>query len=186
MCRTLIVILRILHLKDDETEIHGSWFTGLLILRSGCFTWLCFFYALIMVLVIQLSHLMLITSLPYIQEHSGPAILFRYVLRINRTIWISSTVSEGTMTFMGHPWFCFMQDIGHWSLQPNDDDIEKTKHSLGLWRDTKKSSLFCFCMGFPCGSAGKEFTCNARDLCLIPGLRRYPGEETATHSSILA
>ena len=63
--------------------------------------------------VIQLPYLMLITSLPYIQEHSGPAILFRYVLRINRTIWISSTVSEGTMIFTGHPWFCSMQDTGH-------------------------------------------------------------------------
>ena len=31
-------------------------------------------------------------------------------------------------------------------------------------------------MGFPCGSAGKESTCNARDLGLIPGLGRSPGE----------
>ena len=31
-------------------------------------------------------------------------------------------------------------------------------------------------MGFPGGSAGKESTCNARDLGLIPGLRRSPGE----------
>ena len=29
-------------------------------------------------------------------------------------------------------------------------------------------------MGFPCGSAGKESTCN--DLDLIPGLGRFPGE----------
>ena len=26
--------------------------------------------------------------------------------------------------------------------------------------------------GFPCGSAGKESACNARDLGLIPGLER--------------
>ena len=32
-------------------------------------------------------------------------------------------------------------------------------------------------LGFPCGSAGKEFTCNAGDLGLIPGLGRSPGEE---------
>ena len=32
-------------------------------------------------------------------------------------------------------------------------------------------------MGLPCGSAGKEFTCNARDLGSIPGLGRSPGEE---------
>ena len=32
-------------------------------------------------------------------------------------------------------------------------------------------------LGFPCGSAGKESTCNAGDLGLIPGLGRPPGEE---------
>ena len=31
-------------------------------------------------------------------------------------------------------------------------------------------------LGFPGGSAGKESTCNAGDLCLIPGLGRSPGE----------
>ena len=30
--------------------------------------------------------------------------------------------------------------------------------------------------GFPCGSAGKESVCNARDLGSIPVLGRYPGE----------
>ena len=30
--------------------------------------------------------------------------------------------------------------------------------------------------GFPCGSAGKEFACNAGDLGSIPGLGRSPGE----------
>ena len=29
---------------------------------------------------------------------------------------------------------------------------------------------------FPCGSAGKEFTCNAGDLGSIPGLGKSPGE----------
>ena len=37
----------------------------------------------------------------------------------------------------------------------------------------------CVCMGFPCGSAGKESTCNSRDLGLIPGLGRSPGEENS-------
>ena len=32
------------------------------------------------------------------------------------------------------------------------------------------------CLGFPCGSAGKESTCNAGDLNLISGLGRSPGE----------
>ena len=31
-------------------------------------------------------------------------------------------------------------------------------------------------MGFLCGSAGKEFACNAGDLGSIPGLGRSPGE----------
>ena len=31
-------------------------------------------------------------------------------------------------------------------------------------------------LGFPCGSAGKEFTCNAGDLGSTPGLGRSPGE----------
>ena len=31
-------------------------------------------------------------------------------------------------------------------------------------------------MGLPCGSAGKESTCNVGDLGLIPGLGRSPGE----------
>ena len=30
--------------------------------------------------------------------------------------------------------------------------------------------------GFPCGSAGKESTCNVGDLGLTPGLGRSPGE----------
>ena len=31
-------------------------------------------------------------------------------------------------------------------------------------------------LGFPCGSAGKEFACNVADLGSIPGLGRSPGE----------
>ena len=31
-------------------------------------------------------------------------------------------------------------------------------------------------MGFPCGSAGKEFACLAGDLGLIPGLGKPAGE----------
>ena len=30
--------------------------------------------------------------------------------------------------------------------------------------------------GFPSGSAGKEFACNAGDLGSIPGFRKSPGE----------
>ena len=41
-------------------------------------------------------------------------------------------------------------------------------------------------MEIPGGSGGKESACNAGDQGLIPGLRRFPGEGNATHSSILA
>ena len=40
-------------------------------------------------------------------------------------------------------------------------------------RDRLPAPVF---LGFPCGSAGKESTCNAGDLGLIPGLGRSPGE----------
>ena len=46
-------------------------------------------------------------------------------------------------------------------------------------RDRLPTPVF---LGFPCGSAGKESTCNAEDLGLIPGLGRSPGEGKATHS----
>ena len=41
-------------------------------------------------------------------------------------------------------------------------------------------------MGFPGGSDGKVSAHSAGHLGLIPGLGRSPGEEVATHSSILA
>ena len=31
-------------------------------------------------------------------------------------------------------------------------------------------------MGFPCGSDGKEYACNAGDLGSIPGLGKSPGD----------
>ena len=40
-------------------------------------------------------------------------------------------------------------------------------------RDSLLTTVF---LGFPAGSAGKESACNARDLGLIPGLGRSPGE----------
>ena len=41
-------------------------------------------------------------------------------------------------------------------------------------------------LGFPNGLDGKEFACNAGDLRLIPGSRRFPRERNENHSSILA
>ena len=42
-------------------------------------------------------------------------------------------------------------------------------YSLVLW------DMYCS-ISFPCGSSGKEFTCNVGDLGSIPGLGRSPGE----------
>ena len=43
----------------------------------------------------------------------------------------------------------------------------------GLGRDRLRTPVF---LGFPCGSAGKEFACNVGDLGSIPGLGRSHGE----------
>ena len=44
-------------------------------------------------------------------------------------------------------------------------------------RDWKSGSLgLSPALGFPCGSTGKESTCNAGDLGSIPELGRSPGE----------
>ena len=40
-------------------------------------------------------------------------------------------------------------------------------------RDRLPTPVF---LGFPCGSTGKESTCNAGDLGSIPGFGRFPGE----------
>ena len=41
-------------------------------------------------------------------------------------------------------------------------------------------------LGLPCGSGGKEFTCNVGDLGLIPGWEDPLEKGMATHASILA
>ena len=38
------------------------------------------------------------------------------------------------------------------------------------------SQRYCFPLGFPCGSAGKQSSCNVEDLGSICGLGRSPGE----------
>ena len=43
-------------------------------------------------------------------------------------------------------------------------------------RNKKINKAITLQLGFPCGSAGKESTCNAGDLGFIPGLGRSPGE----------
>ena len=41
---------------------------------------------------------------------------------------------------------------------------------LDIWKHLR------YIVGFPCGSAGKESSCNVGDLGSIPGLGRSPGE----------
>ena len=41
----------------------------------------------------------------------------------------------------------------------------------------KEQATHSSILGLPCGSAGKESTCNAGDVGSIPGLGRSPGEE---------
>ena len=41
-------------------------------------------------------------------------------------------------------------------------------------------------MGLPCWLSGKEFTCQAGDMNLIPRSGRFLVKEMVTHSSILA
>ena len=58
---------------------------------------------------------------------------------------------------------------------------EKRRQQLNSWvpgkfhwrRDSQPTPVF---LGFPCGSAGKESTCNVGDLDSIPGLVRSPRE----------
>ena len=50
----------------------------------------------------------------------------------------------------------------------------------------QRASVLALGIMFPGGSDGKEFACNIGDMGSITGLGRSPGEEMATHSSILA
>ena len=53
-------------------------------------------------------------------------------------------------------------------LNTTDDKIVKTDNLLNLLFKIKVQ------LGFPCGSAGKESTCNVEDLGSIPGLGKSP------------
>ena len=58
--------------------------------------------------------------------------------------------------------------------------IKKQRHYFANQGPYSQSYVFSsshvWMWGFPCGSAGKESSCNVGDLGLIPGLGRYPGE----------
>jgi len=60
--------------------------------------------------------------------------------------------------------------------------LDSWVRSICWRRDRLPTPVF---LGFPCGSASKESTCNAGDLGSILGLGKSPGEGKGYHSSIL-
>ena len=69
----------------------------------------------------------------------------------------------------------------HWALKSpgitfitsfRNSDPESLMLELGI---CFLSFFFLKLKGFPCGSDGKESTCNMGDLGSIPGLERFPG-----------
>ena len=73
-----------------------------------------------------------------------------------------------------------------WNISP--DSRVRDSISPLCWKNVKdlSSSLICLLLTSFLGSDGKEWTCNAGDSCLAPGLGRSPGEGMATHSRVLA
>ena len=49
-------------------------------------------------------------------------------------------------------------------------------HQLNIMTSTVGGRFYFFWYGFPCGPAGKESTCNAGDMGLIPELGKFPEE----------
>ena len=59
----------------------------------------------------------------------------------------------------------------------NEKQLQASYNSRGLLMWTLEILInSIWGVDFPCGSAGKESTCNVGDLGSIPGLGRYPGE----------
>ena len=60
-------------------------------------------------------------------------------------------------------------------LQRERSWIDSWVSKITWKRDRLPTAVF---LGFPAGSDGKEFTCNAEDLGSIPGMGRSPGHRT--------
>ena len=56
---------------------------------------------------------------------------------------------------------------------------------LSIYLYTCLSIYLCIYLGLPRWLSGKESACNVGDASSILGSRRFPGEGTETHSSIL-
>ena len=75
--------------------------------------------------------------------------------------------------------------------KPKTASLAKTKSPVSIWTVNFWGGNFEFpkedyLLVFPGSSDSKESTCHAGDPGLIPGLGRYPEEEMAIHSNILA
>ena len=64
-------------------------------------------------------------------------------------------------------------------LVKNMPTMQETPAGFLGWEDVLEKGLATHSsiLGLPCGSAGKESTCNEGDLGLIPDLGRCPGDE---------
>ena len=78
---------------------------------------------------------------------------------------VPSVRPESSSFSSNHPWMQTLICPWFWLLMVSPEDKAWFFHSF-LGGN----------LGFPCGSAGKESTCHAGDLGLIPGLGRSPGE----------
>ena len=72
-----------------------------------------------------------------------------------------------------------VDDAGRWG-ENVDITYNEREH-----KKEKNIYIYKIYIGFPCGSAGKESTCNVGNLGSIPGLGRSLEEGKATHSSTL-
>ena len=68
-----------------------------------------------------------------------------------------------------------MYNLGLEKAEEPEIKLPTSTGSQKMQESSSKTSTSVL-LGFPGGSAGKEFTCNAGDLGSIPGLRRPPGE----------
>ena len=100
-------------------------------------------------------------------------------------MWRGTFKSATTYKFWSQRYWC---PIYIWSFNNLFHEMEEWKVVIIVDMMRIRSFInilnFCFIdfllnsVGFPCGSAGKESTCNGNvgDLALIPGLGRSPGE----------
>ena len=96
---------------------------------------------------------------------------------------LGRATGEGIRYPLQYSWASLMAQLKRICLQCRRLQFDSWVRKIHWRRNKLPTPVF---LGFPCGSAGKESACNARDLGLIPGLGRFPGEEKGYPLSILA